>query len=172
VIRTVGDDYEPRRFSTWAPIVLCGIGRLSATIEDRSIEIRMRRRRQDDAVEPLRLNRTADSIEVLARQPERWRRDHAAALDSADPEMPSGLFNRAADNRYPLLTVAKVAGGQWPERAQSAARSLTLDVGESESHQLLALGDLRDLFDAEAKKKANALFGAAPEHVVVQPGHR
>ena len=39
VIRTVGDDHEPRRFSTWAPKVVALIGNLPDTLEDRSIVI-------------------------------------------------------------------------------------------------------------------------------------
>src|SRR5215472_7482732 len=44
VIRTVGDNHEPRQFSAWAPVALAAIGHLHSTIEDRSIIIRLRRR--------------------------------------------------------------------------------------------------------------------------------
>src|SRR5262249_31939635 len=38
---TVGDDHEPRRFSTWSPMVIAGIGKLPGTIEDRGISINL-----------------------------------------------------------------------------------------------------------------------------------
>ena len=38
VIRTVGEDHEPRRFGTWAPKAIALIGSLPATLADRSIE--------------------------------------------------------------------------------------------------------------------------------------
>jgi putative DNA primase/helicase len=38
VIRTVGENYEPRFFSTFAPVALAAIGGLPGTIEDRSIK--------------------------------------------------------------------------------------------------------------------------------------
>jgi putative DNA primase/helicase len=102
VIRTVGDDHEPRQFSAWAPVALAASGRLPGTIEDRSIRIGLRRRRPDEAVEPLRLDRTGE-LEDLARKAARWAADHAAELAAADPAMPEGIINRAADNWRPLL---------------------------------------------------------------------
>jgi len=44
VLRNVGDDHEPRSFSTWAPMVIAAIGTLADTIEDRSIVVLMRRK--------------------------------------------------------------------------------------------------------------------------------
>jgi hypothetical protein len=37
VVRTVGDDHEPRQFSTWAAAAIAMIGRLPDTLNDRSI---------------------------------------------------------------------------------------------------------------------------------------
>jgi putative DNA primase/helicase len=37
VIRTVGDNHQPRQFSAWAPVALAAIGHMPSTIEDRSI---------------------------------------------------------------------------------------------------------------------------------------
>jgi hypothetical protein len=53
----VGDDYEPRAFSTWCPTAIAAIGNVPATIEDRSILISMRRRRKDEKVERFRSDR-------------------------------------------------------------------------------------------------------------------
>ena len=43
IIRTVGDDHEPRQFSTWAPAAIAMIGRVPDTLEDRSVSIALRR---------------------------------------------------------------------------------------------------------------------------------
>ena len=40
VIRTVGEDHEPRRFSTWGAKAIALIGKLPDTLADRSIEVR------------------------------------------------------------------------------------------------------------------------------------
>ncbi|MDZ4344010.1 MAG: toprim domain-containing protein, partial [Candidatus Binatia bacterium] len=54
VVRTVGDDHEPRLFKTWAPKAVALIGKLSATLEDRAIVIAMRRRAPGEIVARLR----------------------------------------------------------------------------------------------------------------------
>jgi putative DNA primase/helicase len=148
VIRCVGDDHEPRQFSTWAPVALAAIGHLPGTIEDRSIRIGMRRRRPDEKVESLRLDR-AEHLERLACMAARWAADHAARLATADPAIPAGIVNRAADNWRPLLAVADLAGGGWPERGRGAAIGLSLNGEETVSAKVLLLADLRSLFDRE-----------------------
>jgi putative DNA primase/helicase len=44
VIRTVGDDHVPKRFSVWGPKAIAGIGRLADTLMDRAIVLPMRRK--------------------------------------------------------------------------------------------------------------------------------
>ena len=104
VWRCDGDNYEPRGFSTWAPLAVAKIGKLSATLHDRSIVLQMRRRRADEAVERLRSDRTAD-LDTLARKAVRWAKDNIKVLRKADPEMLDGLHDRAADNWRPLIAI-------------------------------------------------------------------
>jgi Protein of unknown function (DUF3631) len=111
VIRVAGGndkDFEPRQYSVYAPIVLAAIGRLPTTIEDRSVMVRMKRRRPDEKVESLRLDRP-NGLDELARKAARWVADHADAIRDADPVVPNSIFNRTADNWRPLLTVADIA---------------------------------------------------------------
>jgi putative DNA primase/helicase len=149
VIRTVGEDHEPRQFSAWAPVALAAIGRLPGTIEDRSIRISLRRRRPDEAVEPLRLDRTGE-LEDLARKAARWTADHAAELAAVDPAMPEGIINRAADNWRPLLAVADSAGGDWPARTRHAATELSTEGDDQSSIRVALLADIRTAFAAKA----------------------
>jgi hypothetical protein len=154
VIRVVesGKDYEPRQFSTWAPIALAGIGSLPATVMDRSVVIALRRRRPDEPAESLRLDRP-NGLDKLARMAARWAADHAAVLRDADPKVPDNVFNRAADNWRPLLAIADAAGGEWSERARKVALSLAAEhTDESRRVQLLA-----DIADAFAEKKTDRL---------------
>jgi putative DNA primase/helicase len=44
VIRTVGDDHEPRKFSTWGAEAIALIGKLKDTLADRSIEVALKRK--------------------------------------------------------------------------------------------------------------------------------
>jgi putative DNA primase/helicase len=147
VLRTVGDDHEPRSFATYAACVIALIGQLPGTLSDRSVTIHLKRRLPSEKIEPFRLDRT-EHLDVLARQIARFARDNAEAVRAADPAMPPGIFNRDADNLRPLLAIADVAGGEWPERARKAAlagREASEDEGP---HLEQLLGDIRDIFTA------------------------
>ena len=85
----------------------------------------------------------------MARKAARWVADHIGILAAADPTMPAGIYNRAADNWRPLLAVADLASGGWPERARRAAAALLSDAEDNESARVLQLADLRELFEAE-----------------------
>lgn len=148
VVRTVGDDYEPRTFSTWAPKAIALIGDLPGTLEDRAVVVRMRRRAPGEEVERLRLDRLHE-LEPLRRKLARWTEDNADRLREADPELPDGLHDRARDNWRPLVAIADAAGGVWPERARKAAGVLSgAEAGEDSSAGVMLLSDLRDLFEA------------------------
>ena len=149
VIRTVGDNHEPRQFSVWAPVSLAAIGHLPGTIEDRSITVRLHRRRQDEPVESLRLDHSG-GLDELARKAARWAADHRDLLVEADPTVPAGIYNRAADNWRPLLAIAAVAGGEWPDRASDVAVTLTRGSAEDDdTTRTMLLADLRELFNRE-----------------------
>lgn len=123
VVRTVGDEHEPRQFRTWAPKAIALIGELPDTLQDRSIEIRMRRRAPDEQVERLRRDRLGE-LEPLQRKAWRWAQGHFEVLENAEPSIPAGLHDRKRDNWRPLLAIADAAGGPWPERARMAAEAL------------------------------------------------
>jgi uncharacterized protein DUF3631 len=157
VVRTVGDNHEPRQFSLWAPMALAAIGNLARTIADRAIIVRLRRRRPDEPIESLRLNRSG-KLDILGRKAARWAVDNAAALAAADPPMPDGIYSREADNWCPLLAVADLAGGRWPARAREAAVTLArAGTDDNDSIRELLLADLRKLFAAE---QSGVLFTA------------
>ncbi|TVR05824.1 MAG: hypothetical protein EA385_17265, partial [Salinarimonadaceae bacterium] len=54
VIRTTGEDHEPRAFRTWAPKAIALIGSLSPTLESRAVHVELRRICDGETVEPLR----------------------------------------------------------------------------------------------------------------------
>ena len=55
VLRTVGEQHEPKRFSTFSPKLLAGIGGLSDTLESRCVPILMHRRLPHERAERLRV---------------------------------------------------------------------------------------------------------------------
>ena len=143
VVRTVGEDLEPRKFSTWCPKVIAAIGRLAPTLVSRSIRIGMQRKRADDKVVPLRADRLGH-LTPLTRQAWRWHLDNSEKL-SDDPKLPESLHGRAADNWRHLIAIADAAGGRWPQAARQAATAL--EVGDdSEAAGVLLLEDISSLF--------------------------
>jgi len=145
IIRTVGDDHEPRQFSTWAPAAIAMIGRLPDTLEDRSVSIALRRRKSTERVEQFRGDRCPD-LNVLARKTARWVTDNERTLASADPS--TGLLvNRAADNWRPLLAIADLAGGHWPTLARKVAEAAET-AKQDQSRRTMVLIDIRNFFAA------------------------
>src|SRR5262245_19841046 len=118
VLRTVGDDFEPRSFATYSPCVIALIGSLPDTLHDRAVTVDLKRRLPSEKAEPFRPDR-ADHLVVLARKAARWATDNAEHLADADSTMPANIINREADNWRPLLAIADVASGEWPERARN-----------------------------------------------------
>ncbi len=146
-IRTVGDDHEPRSFSTWAPKAIACIGNLRDTITDRSIEIRMKRKQRGETVARIRGDNLA-RLEMLRRRASRWSADSFETLLGMDPEPPDSLNDRAADSWRPLLAIADHAGEKWPRLAREAAVALSGDeVLEDDSARAMLLEDLRALFE-------------------------
>jgi hypothetical protein len=146
VIRTVGEEFEPRSFSTYSACAIALIGRLAATLADRSVPIELRRRRADEPIEPFRFDRT-DHLDQLARKAARWAADNADRIRNADPDMPAGVFNRVADNWRSLLAIADAAGGEWPARARRALQCAGANAtGDDQSVRVLLLTDIRTIF--------------------------
>jgi Protein of unknown function (DUF3631) len=129
VVRTVGDDHEPRSFSTYSAMAIARIGKSHGTIADRSIRVSLHRRRREELVRRFRDDR-AHALDNLGRQSARWVADHLSVLQNADPEMPSALHDRAADNWRLLLAIADAVGGNWPDRARQTALAMSRAADE------------------------------------------
>jgi hypothetical protein len=109
------------KFSCWCPKAVCSIGRLPDTLADRCIVIRMQRKREEEECKRLRdLDGTA-----LRERCGRFVSENGSAIAMARPELPEGLNDRAEDIWEPLLVLADLAGGDWPEKARQAAVNLT-----------------------------------------------
>lgn len=145
VIRCVGDDHTPTKFSTWAPKILCGIGKLAGTIEDRSIPLRMRRKVAGETAANIRRSDPQPWLDLQARLA-RWTRDNQHRIASARPSPAYGLGDRAQDCWEPLLSIADVAGGEWPALARAAAVALHGVEEESPSIGVELLRDIEAAF--------------------------
>ncbi len=154
VMRTVGEDHEPRQFSTFSPAAIAMIGQLPDTLYDRSVVISLRRRKPTETVQSFRSDRAEDLL-ILARKMARWAQDHQIRIANSDPDM-GELANRFADNWRPLFAIADEVGGDWPARVRKIANDA--DAARIEqSVNVLLLTDIRSIFDErEADRVSSA----------------
>ena len=154
VIRTVGDDHEPRLFSTFAPVAIAGIGHRAGTIEDRSIPTHMRRKLPTDKVK--RFRPKDPEYPRIRRQFARMMQDMVrGGVAGIDPVMPESLSDRQVDSWRPLFAIAKAAGGHWPELVKKAAVELCkVAADNSQSLGVRLLSDIREIFYAGTNKPA------------------
>jgi hypothetical protein len=160
---------ETEEIPAYAAVALAGLGWLPDTLLSRSIIIRMRRRAPDEKIEPFRRRVHAPQGEALCRRLAGWATTILDEATEARPAMPAGVEDRAADMWEPLLAVADIAGGDWPDRARAAAMALVAVAREVEpSLNIRLLADLRTVFGDEEQlttKKIIAdlcLLGDAP----------
>src|SRR5262249_24375538 len=152
----VNGEHKPRRFSTWAPKAIATIRKLADTLEDRSIRVTLQRKPRDAKVERLR-RRDTEEYKSLRSQAARWAADNFDKLVDPDPAVPEVLNDRAADNWRPLLAIADLAGGAWPEDARRAACTLSGEDQDGAVNVEL-LRDIKTAFgDAEEIRSADLI---------------
>src|SRR5262249_38563719 len=132
--------------STFAMSMLAGIGDLPDTIEDRAVVVLMRRRASGETVRQFRRRRAVPGLHELRDRVHAWVTAHMHELEHAEPDLP--VEDRQADVWEPLIAVADIAGGDWPDRARAACRamcSVTNDDDEGTAGERL-LADLREIW--------------------------
>ena len=149
--REKGGEYVVEEFDASGFRALAAIGTVWDTITDRSVVVPMKRKPKD--VRRRRYNGRVVENEGydLSRKIFRFAKDNMAAFEElqADAPRPEWLHDRACDNWSSLFTVARLAGGDWPELALNAAKKLS-NVGEDGDRAELLIHDTRRIFE-EAK---------------------
>src|SRR6266850_5357843 len=130
------------QFSLWCPKFIGKIGKLPPTLADRCILVWMERKMEGEPCE--RFQEVKEEGRELRRKCLRFVMDNAQAIASARPALPAGLNDRAKDIWEPLLVLADLAGGHWPETARKAAVHLSMTQDRSPIGALLL--DLMILF--------------------------
>jgi putative DNA primase/helicase len=151
VARVNPDTLQVERFSTFAPKALAGIGRMAATLMDRSIIIAMQRRKASDKVTKLR-DAEPDSFTKLRAQLMRWSIDHLANLPTRQPTIPEELNDREGDIWQPLLAIAEEIGEDCAKRARQAAKVLSEgEEAEAANQSNYLLASLEELYREQKK---------------------
>lgn len=143
-----GANMTVRSYSTFGAKALAGIGRLPDTIADRSIPIRLRRRAPGEQIAEFFEEEWEDDAAPIAKGLADELAPKLDELASARPNRPEGISDRAKDAWKPLLAIADLAGGDWPDRARHAAQVLcgNPELDEQEIGIRL-MGALRDAFE-------------------------
>jgi hypothetical protein len=151
--------------STFCAKAIAGIGELPDTVASRSIPIRLKRKAPDERVERFYKRKAGEEAEPLYQALVALGAHHVDALAEMRPELPEELPDRAADVWEPLLAIAVLAGGEWPERARRAAVALSGrgadGAGLEISVQLLA--DCRPAFGERDRLSTKDLIDALAE---------
>lgn len=162
VVRVVGEQLEPKQFSTWCAKAIAGIGKLRAdTLDDRSIRIPLKRKSRADSVERLVHVEAESKTKGLRRKLARWSADNLEELQKRVDrlDVPKELDDRSSDNWRPLLCVAELCG------LRDEARKVAIGfAGEKsdDSASVLLLEDMKAIFDgreaAHSKDVVEALL--------------
>lgn len=145
VIRLVGDNFIPTRFSTWAAKGLAGIGQLADTIMDRSVIMELRRKLPHEKVDRIR-DAEQSLFDDLRSKLARFAEDYSEEVRQARPPLPDSLNDRAQDNWEPLLAIAMTASDEWLKIGTTAALKLSgvEDASQTVGTELLA--DIQSIF--------------------------
>jgi hypothetical protein len=147
-IRCVGPTQKPTPFSNYAMVALAGIGHITDTVEDRAINITLRRRLPGETITKYRLATDPPKLHKLRDQLAAWVGSVMEKLAMPVLDIPDGLEDRAEDAWEPLLSVADAAGGHWPARARTAAlkfaREATDDDDSLDTRILADISVIRD----------------------------
>lgn len=141
-----GDDWVAKPFSTFCPKCLGGIdsGKFPDTLLDRSVVLRLVRKKLEDKVEAFRHREVEERARPLRDDAEAWAEQSLDTLAAARPKPVDGPSDRANDHWEPLLAIAEQIGGDWPEEArQVAVRLYQAEQAKEATPQVLLLAAIR-----------------------------
>jgi hypothetical protein len=153
VPRCVGPLHTLKEFRVFCPKALAGIGKLPDTVADRSIPIVMARRARGQRIERFRTRDAEPIAQPIAAALQAWSETETVPgeLRAARPHIPAELSDRAADICEPLLAIADMAGGRWPETARRALVELCAGcTATDENVSVKLLAAIREVFHARS----------------------
>jgi hypothetical protein len=126
-------------FDPFGPKVIGGIHEVPDTLADRCISISMMRAAPEEvaALEPARYRTLKEHAEPLHARIAAWVGSVEDRAATARPDPVPGLSSRSMDAWEPLLALAALAGGDWPDRANAAALRLSYDDPEALSQDTM-----------------------------------
>jgi len=147
IYRTTGEDHTLTPFNLWGAKALAGIGKLNDTLMDRSIILSLRRKLPTEQAERLR-HAEPGLFQTITAKLARFGLDYSDQILSARPQLPEALGDRAQDNWEPLLAIADVAQGDWPNVARKSALKISGDMESAKSIGVELLSDIQDIIES------------------------
>ncbi len=145
VPRCASETNEIEIFSVWGAKIICGIGKLPPTTEDRSIVIQLKKKKTSEKMEKFRFDKLG-SFGELRQKLKRFADDYTDELrDAPDPSLPVHLGDRPADNWRQLIKIAELVGDGWPNKVRDASLILSA-CSEDEERLVHLLRDIREVF--------------------------
>jgi Protein of unknown function (DUF3631) len=146
-----------RDFSTFCAKAIAGIGKLPDTVVSRAIRIELRRRMKAEPVAKFRERDARIEADPIRAALIAWaNKQTIATLKAARPSMPAGLRDRAEDVWEPLVSIADLAGGDWPDQARRAALAL-MGSTEEQDINIELLHDISAVFEGTTFIKSTDL---------------
>jgi hypothetical protein len=159
-----GERFDDVKYPTYVPRMLAGIKKVSGTLEDRSIQIFMQRKRRDQKAESFSPRRLKAETQEMKDHCYVWALTFATPIESAyqeskDEKFPelATLDDRAKDMSEPLMTIAYLAD----EEAEDAGEPAT--YAERLGALLKTLFQVRDEGEEETTKLVKTLIAITQE---------
>jgi hypothetical protein len=144
-----GANISCRDFRTYCAKAIAGIGQLPDTVADRSIPIRLQRKKPSEVVARFRRRLAKAEAAEIKIQVSEWISSIADKLKEAEPVLPEEISDRQQDAIEPLLAIADEAGHDWPEAVRNAAMEIfRSQAAEDQNIGVQLLADIRSVFEA------------------------
>ena len=140
---------EPRVFNCFAPCSIAAIGNIPHTIMDRSIVIKMERKKDSERLEKLRYRNICEKATELQQKCKRYISDHQENILNAWPVLPDELNDRTADVSEILFAIADTISPEWHKKLENAILTLVNKQQNNDSVSLRTqlLSDIKTIFE-------------------------
>jgi hypothetical protein len=144
-------------FRTYCCKAIAGLSQLPDTVADRSIPIRLQRKKPGEVVGRFRRRKQKDEAGEIKAQVSDWMQSIVDRLRHAEPSLPDELSDRQQDGIEPLLAIADEAGGPWPAAVRAAAVEIFRSAAaEDQNVGVQLLGDIQAIFDSIGDDKISS----------------
>ena len=158
-VEIINKKQEVSLFSCYGACAIAGIGGTHKTIQERAVNIIMKRKTHADKIERMRKREIRDITAHIQQKCLRWVQDHGVERRRALLKTVLDMGDRTADIWEPLFAIAEIISPVWLECINNASKALNKiqpnDDETSLRFQLLA--DIKSIF---AGHSSNAFYSS------------